>query len=279
MPLPFGSIVFTPPLLCRLAAGWLILACASHAETDPWQAAQNLDFNAAAESLDGLHTSAPDDARVACAYASSLLVRDPVTAKNVTRARDLFEALLVRLPDSDTRYRPLALYLLGRIAHDHVEPARLDEARVRYEQLRLEYPHHPLADQAAVHLGFILALQPTPDDPAQAVTVVEALLKTVSTSASRRELHHLLAHLHWQVRGNAAAALPHYLAGRAIGFEAPYRNGEVDLTIAGLASEIGRHALAAEHYLAFAEANPRDARTQTARRLAAEALARHAAQP
>lgn len=240
---------------------------------DPWQAAASLDYNQAARLLEPLQREHADDPRIATAFAASLLVRDPVTASNIQQAQSILENLLIQLPRAEQRYRPLTIYLLARIAHDHVEPAQLDTARARYEQLRCEYPGHPLADQAAVHLGLLLALQQPPVDSGQAVSNVESLLTTVTEPAAQRELHYLLAYLFWQMRGDAAAALPHYIAGREIGFEAPYRNGEVDLTIAGLARELGRNELAAQHYLAFAEANPRDGRAQTARRLAAEALA------
>lgn len=243
-------------------------------EADPWAAALNLDYNTAAATLEKQHARNPGDPRLAIAYAASLLVREPSTAGNVALARTTLETVLASLAPGDSEHRPLTLYLLGRIAHDHQDPARLHDAIARYEQLRHEHPGHPLADQAAVHLGLIHALQLPPPDLPTAIAQVETLLANVSAPAARRELHHLLAHLHWHGRGDAASALTHYLAGRAIGFEAPYRNGEIDLTIAGLARELGRDDLAARHYLAFAEANPRDGRTQTARRLAAEAAAR-----
>ncbi|MEZ5415520.1 MAG: hypothetical protein R3F03_14540 [Opitutaceae bacterium] len=249
------------------------------ASSDAWQSALNLDYNAAAATLEAQHRAQPDDARIAIAFATSLLVRDPVTANNIAYAQEILETLLARLTQADTTHRPLVIYLLGRIAHDHVTPAQLDVAQSRYAQLRHDYPRHPLADQAAVHLAYIVSLDTPPSDPLKGVAAVETLLASVASPAARRELHFLIAHLHWQGRGDAAAALPHYIAGRAIGFEAPYRDGEVDLTIAGLAAELGRDELAAQHYLAFVEAHPRDARAQTARRLASEARARIATTP
>lgn len=243
---------------------------------DPWQAALNLDFNTAARALEHQHAANPDDPRLACAFAASLLVRDPVTAANVSAARRLLEAVASRLPVTESRCRPLALYLLARIAHEHADPPRLDEARTHYEQLRREYPGHPLADQAAVHLAL---LRTGSAAPAEAVAIAQGYLATVQSPPARRELHHLLAWLEWRRRGDAAAALPHYLSARAIGFETPYRNGEVDLTIAGLATAVGRDEIAAEHYRAFADANPSDGRAQTARRLAREALARTGKSP
>ncbi|MBW7896436.1 MAG: hypothetical protein H3C27_15110 [Opitutaceae bacterium] len=277
MPFPIGRFPFQVLRPRSPGAVLLALACFSQVlagETDPWSAALNLDYNQAASLLARQHAGRPEDPRLGTAYAASLLVREPTTAANVALARTTLETVLASLAPDDSEHRPLALYLLGRIAHDHQDPPRLDDAVARYEQLRREHPGHALADQAAVHLGFIRALQLPPPEFQTAVAQVGALLAAVATPAARRELHHLLAHLHWHGRGDAAAALPHYLAGREIGFEAPYRNGEIDLTIAGLARELGRDDLAARHYRAFAEANPRDGRAQTARRLAAEAAAR-----
>lgn len=264
------------PVFRSALALWSTVIClkAEPDANDAWQAALNLDYNAAASALELRHDEAPGDPRTDVAYAASLLVRDPVTTDNVARAGQVLETLLATLPATDNAHRPLVLYLLARIAHDHEVPSRLETALARYRQLRAEYPGHALADQAAVHLGYILSLQ-TPDiDPASGIAAVEPLLATVATPGAKRELHYLLAHLHWHGRRDAAAALPHFIAGREIGFEAPYRNGEVDLTIAGLAAELGRDELAARHYLAFVNAYPRDARAQTARRLAEEARAR-----
>ena len=277
MPFPIGKFLIRYLRPHSSGAGLLVLACFSQAmaaEADPWSAAFNLDYNQAASLLAREHARSPEDPRRATAYAASLLVREPYTAANVALAHSTLETVLAALGPDDSEHRPLALYLLGRIAHDHQDPPRLDDAIARYEQLRREHAGHPLADQAAVHLGLIRALQLPPPEFQTAVAQVGALLADVTTPAARRELHHLLAHLHWHGRGDAAAALPHYLAGRAIGFEAPNRNGDIDLTIAGLARELGRDDLAARHYRAFAEANPRDGRAQTARRLAAEAAAR-----
>jgi hypothetical protein len=245
----------------------------------PWQAARNFDYNAASLALAAQHAASPADLRIANAYAASLLVRQPHAAANLATARTVLESVLARATPADTDHRILALYLLARIDHEHVALPQLDVARRRYNELVRNHPGHPLAEHAAVHLGFLHAFQ-TPDlPPAAAVAFVEELLGHVTTPGARRELHHLAAHLHWHGRRDAAAALPHYRAGRAIGFETPYRNGELDLTIASLAAGLGQDALALRHYRAFADAYPRDARTQTVRRLAAETEARLATSP
>lgn len=284
LPAP-GISVFALCVRRRLCAAglfaWLstILLATATDPIDPWRAALNFDYNVAAGEFAQRHAAAPADLRLTNAYAASLLVMQPRTTANLARARTLLESTLARATPADHEPRILALYLLARLDHDHVTPMQLGAARSRYEQLLHEYPGHALSDHAAVQLALMHALQTPGTTPAAAIIVVENLLGKVTAPSARRELHHLLAHLHWHGRSDAAAALPHYRAGREIGFEAPYRNGELDLTIASLAAALGQDALALRHYLAFADAYPRDGRTQTVRRLAAETEARLASSP
>ena len=87
---------FTPgPIFNRGFRRWLLvmaavlLPAAHSAETDPWQAALNLDYNTASAELARRHALDPADLRNATAYAASLLVRQPRTAANLSEARDL----------------------------------------------------------------------------------------------------------------------------------------------------------------------------------------------
>jgi len=229
----------------------LPLHAADKLETDPWQDALNVDYTAASRKLEKLHKANPEDLRVAVAHAAALLARDPVTQRNVLKAREVLEKLVSDLSTSETQYRPLALYLLGRIAQDHIEPAQLDTART-------------------VHLALLVSMQVPDAQLEEAAAKVEAYLPTVTADHAERELHSIAGNLRWNVHQDAAAALPHLIAGRELGYEAFYRNSEVDIMIAGLAREIGLGELAAKHYRRFAEAVPRDTRVHTALRLARE---------
>ncbi len=250
---------------------------------DPWVEARNLNFSAAAESLEHLHRATPDDARVTVALAAALLARQPRTEGNIIEARALLERA-ARLTNAaatpaDADQRILAAYLVARIDHDHFETPRLDSARSGYESLRLAHPGHPLADQAALQLGYILAYQTPGLAAPDAVAPLEALLASVQSANARRELHLLLARLHVRTLRNDAAALPHFQAARGLCSLANNRDSELDLMIGTLAARLGQGSLAARHYLAFADANPQEVRAQTARRLAAEALASAAPAP
>lgn len=250
--------------------------CSAKPAADPWVAARNLDFTAAADGFARLHAAAPADPRLAVAHASGLLARQPRTSGNIATARAVLERVAATAPASSpgTAAPPaadphiLAAYLLARIEHEHLDSPRPEAARAAYEALRRAHPGHPLADHAAVHLGFLLV---ETDPGAAAITPLEALLASVELPAARRELHLLLGHVFIRRLDDTAAALTHYQAARRIGSKMPGRAPDLDLAIATLAGRIGDHALAAVHYRAFAEARPRDTRADTAHRLAAEA--------
>ncbi|AKC82099.1 hypothetical protein IMCC26134_03665 [Verrucomicrobia bacterium IMCC26134] len=270
---PSGYLPAGLLLASMLAAPGLAAANRS----DPWADARNLNFTAAGAGIAPLHQAAPDDARLAVAYAAALLARQPRTEANIIEARALLERTAQFTPTApspaDTDQRILAAYLVARIDHDHFENPRLDIARSGYEALRVAHPGHPLADQAALQLGYMLAYQTAGLSPADTIAPVEALLASVHSENARRELHLLLARIQVRTLHNDAAALAHFQAARAIGCQATNRDNELDLTIGMLAARLGQGDLAARHYLAFAKANPQEVRTQTVRRLAAEALA------
>lgn len=263
--LPFALVLLSP------AASPSALAATP--APDPWTLARNLDLGAAASTLEELHEADPADARLAIAHAAGLLARQPRTSRNVADARTLLEKTAAIAPSRDTKdWRPLARFLIARIDHDHLDTPDIPRARAGYEALRRDYPGDPVAEQAAVHLGFILAYQTPSRTPLEATPELEALLAATHAPSAVRDLHILLGRIH--ARADAPAdALPHYQAALAIPSETPHRDGDIELAVATLASRLGRHELAARHYLAFAESRPVDARAGTARRLATEALA------
>jgi hypothetical protein len=258
-----------PRLLSALTLGVLALfpARASESAPDPWQTALAFDYNAAAERFSRLYAATPADTRVAVAYASVLLVKQPRTETNILTARDVL--LKVRetaaAPSDDSI---LALYLIARIELDHLDPAQPDSARTRLEQLRRDHPSHVLADHAAVELAYLAAYPPAGPAPA-AIPSIEALLASVKAPGAARDLNQLLGSLQLRQLNKPAAALPHFIAARTIGFEQPLRNAESDITIANLARETGDPALARRYYEAFITAAPRDVRTSTVRRILA----------
>lgn len=259
-----------PLVLLLLLASPLVL----FAEEDPWQAAFSFDANKASARFETLHRENLADPAASLAHAAALLARQPRTSGNLQRARDLASNVP---PDAPANLHAAAAYLLARLDHDHLSPPNLVAARAAYEALLTQHPGHPLSDRAAVHLAVMLLHQTPELNSFEAIAKVESLIERIQRPSARRELLHLVARAYLDLLNSPADALPPLLAARAIGFDTPNRNGDLDLMIASLASETGDEALAARHYTAFAEAYPRDVRATTARRLAREAATK--AQP
>lgn len=244
----------------------------------PWDAARNYDFNRAADRFQQLQTAAPDDLRLAVSRAAALLARQPRTQGNIQTARVELRKILATPPSAmaSRDHHPLAAYLLARIEHDHLDAGTPESARAAYEALRREHPGHPLADHAAVHLGFLMTEgAPHVAKPAAVqVAELEELLGTVELPGARRELHLLIGHVALRRLDDDALALRHYLAALGIGAGLAGRDAELTLVVATLASRTGDYALAGAHYRAFAGRSPRDTRAYTALRFAEEMVAR-----
>jgi len=245
---------------------------AASAVEPPWQDVLNTSYTAASDKLHKLHEADPSNARYAVAYAASLLSRDPTTRANVRKSRAILEKIVADLPTSYAEHRPIALYLLGRISHDHFDAPEYETARGFYQQLRTQYPQHPLADQAAVQLMLLLQQELPQSRTSEVVAAIEAIIPTVTDTGACRDLHGRAASLYEDplLLNDKAGALRHILAARELGSVSFYADAHADLQIAGLARQLGMNALAAKHYRAFAAALPRDDRVHTALRLARE---------
>lgn len=254
----FNTLVFSAFLGC-------VARAAEPAPIDPWQAGLAFDYDTAEDRLAAMHRAAPADGRIAVAYASALLVKQPRTEANIREAADLLRTAAATTDETSV----LASYLLARVEIDHLSPPEPDAARARLEKLRIEHPGHVLADQAAVQLAYLAAFPDGRADVA-AIPAIDALLASVRDPGASRDIHHLLANLHLRVRKSPADALPHLVAARAIGHEQPLRDADIDLSIANIARETGDAALARRHYAAFLSSAPSDARADTVRRLLAD---------
>lgn len=256
------------PLLLGLCVALPARAAEAPSAPDPWRAALSFDYAAAADGFAALRKISPSDSRAAVGRASTLLVLQPRTETNIRAARDL----LLSVRESAAADAPeaiLALFLLARIELDHLANPDPASARARLEQLRRDHPAHVLADHAAVELAFLAAF-PSPGGDAGALPEVESLLASVANPGAKRDLHLLIANLQLRLRRDPAAALPHLVAARAVGYEQPLRDAGADLVIGNIARETGDLALARRHFEAFLAAAPRDVRASTVRRLLAD---------
>ncbi|AHF89839.1 hypothetical protein OPIT5_05935 [Opitutaceae bacterium TAV5] len=264
-------------LLCLLCFPYPPVLHASDAAAPartPWQMALGFEYNEAAENFDRLQAVSPADARIAIARAATLLVRQPRTADNIRTARSLLEAVAMRsatFAGASVDETVLAAYLAARIDQDHLEPPRLAMARAAYETILRDHPGHRLAGQAAVQLSLLDAWGEPRLSPAGAIARITARLPGAAPHPeAARELYFILARLEWEGCRNAHAAVAHLQAGRAIGYESPFRNAEVDLMIANLARGVNDKTTAIAHYRAFLEGKRRDIRASTVRRYLAE---------
>jgi tetratricopeptide (TPR) repeat protein len=239
---------------------------------DPWQAMLEHDMTQAADLFAEQLAESPENPRLALAYATALLGRQPRTNSNIEESRRLLRELLAARHQAPN-ITPSAQFLLGRIAHHHLSRPDLAEARTHYEELIRSYPDHPLAGVASVHLGSLLLEVDSGVPLPEALTRIDTLAAETRSGPSRAELLLLGGRIRLQLEGDTSAALERFLAARVIGVAALGRNGDIDLTIGTLAARLGKHELAARHYRAFADEFPRDTRAYTARRLAAESEA------
>ncbi|MDR1280959.1 MAG: hypothetical protein LBK99_09075 [Opitutaceae bacterium] len=254
-------------LLCCIP---VIRVFAATEEPAPWETALRFDYNEASESFARLRKASPSDARIAIAHASVLLVRQPRTTGNILVAHSLLKAVASRsipfdgAPEDDVL---LALFLAARVEQDHLEPPRPADARAAYQVLMQDHPGHPLAGQAAVQLSLLDAWD-EPRLPAEnAIGRITARLPLVATRPeAARDLRMILARLEWEDRRDARAAIVHLQAGRAIGYQSPFRNAEVDLMIANLAARLNDNITASAHYRAFLDGKRQDIRTSAVRR-------------
>ena len=250
-------------VLFFLGAAASVATAAGITPPSPWESGLTFEHAKAAEGFAALHAKNPQDARIAIAYASTLLVLQPRTSANIDAAYALLKtAAVTGAPEGDA---VIASYLLARVEQDHLSPADPDRARTRYEALLREHPAHPLAGQAAVQLALLDAWAPPRLPVREAVARIESLLAASRQPAASRELHFILARLQWEDLHDATAAIAHLSAGRELGYEKPFRNAEVDLMIAGIAYEHGDRALALKHYRSYIAADQRNSRTHTIR--------------
>ncbi|WP_156469185.1 tetratricopeptide repeat protein [Cephaloticoccus primus] len=249
-----------------LQVGGAPLAAGAPSLDDPWEDVLRTRYTAASKKFERLHAANPDDRRIAVAHAAALLTRDPMTRGNVRKARATLINVVNETPASEAEYRPLALLLLGRIDHDHVEPVQFESARAFYEQLRSEYPEHTLADQAAVQLMMLAYWQHSATEPEAVAEELEAILPSVKSQYARLMLHTLAVGLYSDKLGDWDAVLRHLATSLAQGST----DHSIHLRIGWVARKIGLPKLAAEHYRAFAQAAPRDIRAHTSLRIARE---------
>jgi tetratricopeptide (TPR) repeat protein len=245
-----------------LLAGSLLLcvaAAAADIQSDPWAMGLRMEMGSAAVRFAEMHRANPHDGQLAVGYASSLLGRQPRTARNVEEASRVLRGALA---SEDVEATVAARYLLARIAQIHRQPAELAAAREGFATLLADHPGHPVAEQGGVKLGTIILFEQRERPFAERLDEVTRLLAGLETPGARRGLHEALGRA-LALESDYAGALHHWRQVRAISHGRARRDAQVDMIVAGLALEVGELELALQHYRSFLELGGRDNRRQT----------------
>jgi len=205
----------------------------------------------------------PDDDRpqTRLAHAVSLLIRQPITQRNIRQAEHICQELAAS-PD-DTQVSRLAAYLHARIAHVHRIPADLDAASARYQALWLASPENDLAQLALVKQATI-ELYRNPDKFHFWFDHYSTAVALFSSGGAKRDLCILLADAAQRFSLPKEIALSHLRTALDAAPSQPTRRAELLIRIAELARITGDQRVAAIHYQAFIREYPRDNRHRIA---------------
>ncbi|MBK8858871.1 MAG: hypothetical protein IPN11_14655 [Opitutaceae bacterium] len=258
-----------PGLWCAVwVAGGLAAVNGSTAGEELEQAwrlgAQGL-FTEATAALDGV-AAKEEEAR----FTTALLLfnRQPRTEADLEAAIGLLSALTKEGTTPALRAR--SLYFRAR-----AETLRTREgspaAIVRlYEQLWREYPAQPFGQRALIHL-LLFALYA--DEPRESVLAkaekIEQQAEGLTDPVVRSQFHQVAARGYLHLGKAEARALEHLLKVSELGVARREAAGDLHVSIGQLAAELGRPALAREHFRAFLQEFPNDPRVYTIKALLA----------
>lgn len=207
-----------------------------------------------------------DEARLG--EAVTLMLRQPKTDGNVTRATELLSALIQKSPGSDLAVT--ASYYLGRIAQTHRSPNDPETARKIFRELIAAHPGHPYADLATVKLAILDLYEQLPDAARRArFDEFTGLAPGLKSNTARRDLHLLLADASQRFGYDPVITLDQLLAADRIGIVRRTEQGNAWIRIGQLAQDTGRFEVARAYYDKYLSTFIRDNR----RRMVTERLA------
>ncbi len=263
----------SPTPLCLLFALAVIPPCFATQPADPvktenhikaaWQSASLGLFNEANHSFAAL---SGDEARLG--EAVTLLLRQPKTDGNVTRATEMLSAIVKDSPDSS--FAITARYYLGRIAQSHRMPNDPETARKTFRDLITAHPGHPYADLATVKLAILDLYEQVPDSLRRArFDEFTKLAPGLKSTTARRDLSLLLADVSQRFGYDPVITLDLLLAADQAGIARRNEQGNVWVRIGQLAQDTGRVEVARAYYNKYLATFIRDNR----RRMVTERLA------
>lgn len=243
-----------------LAAG---LAAAAEAADSPsaerlqpaWRLGVQTRFSEAEQAVPA--EAADEEAKFTRAVL--LFARQPRTAGRMETAIAELSALAAN--GSTPSLRARSLYFWARSEELRQLDQASDAAVKLYERLWRDYPQEPFGQRALVH-RLLLAFYG--DDPRDTVLARCATLEEeaarLTDPAVRSHFYQVAARGYLHLGGAEALALKHLLATEQAGVARREALGDLQVSIGQLGAELGRTALAREHYTAFLREFPHDPR-------------------
>jgi hypothetical protein len=259
---------------CLVRLGLAVLAvCAAAARAGPageeleeaWRLGAQGRFTEATAALSGV---APKEEEARFTQALLLFNRQPRTDSDLAAAIGLLSAL--SRDGATPALRARSLYFWARAETMRTREESPAPAVRLYEQLWREYPAQSYGQRALVHL-LLFALYA--DEPWEAVLAhaarIERQAEGLTDPVVRSQFHQVAARGYLHLGKAEARALEHLLKVSALGVARREAAGDLHVSIGQLAAELGRSALAREHYRAFLQEFPNDPRVYTVKALLA----------
>lgn len=235
-------------------------------ELEPaWRLGAQGRFTEAAKALDGVASKAEETR-----FTEALLLfnRQPRTEADLAAAIALLSTLTSEGATPALRARSLYFWARAETLRTR-EESPVSAVRL-YEQLWREYPAQPYGQRALIHL-LLNALYA--DEPREAVLAeaerIEQQAEGLTDPVVRSQFHQVAARGYLHLGKAEARALEHLLKVSELGVARREAAGDLHVSIGQLAAELGRPALAREHYRAFLQEFPNDPRVYTIKELLA----------
>ena len=232
-----------------------IPAVGLHAAGDPpslsqaWEFSRLYRFNEAAKAFEARLATATSETvlETKFGFAVNLLNRQPKTRANIDRSRLLLGEVAEAAPDSE--FGIASRYFLGRIAHLHLHPPRIDEAIEHFRYLVEHHPRHFWGQAAASKYGFLLLYRQIP--PVERVRTfreLELLAVNLPSPYLRSNFHFMLGTAAVRFDFLPERALFHFVEADRAGLIRGRARTDGLLRVGELARQLGERELAARYY-------------------------------
>ena len=224
-----------------------------------WDLSRLYRFNEAAEAFETrLATSTSETVlETKFGFAVNLINRQPKTRANIDRAHILLGEIAEAAPDSD--FGIASRYFLGRIAHLHLHPARIDESIEHFRYLVEHHPRHFWGQAAASKYGFLLLYrQIPPEERERSFRELELLAVNLPSPYLRSNFHFMLGTEAVRFDFLPERALFHFVEADRAGLIKGRARTDGLLRVGELARRLGERELAARYYRRYLSEFRRD---------------------